>query len=122
MKRIYLAGKMSGLPDFNYPAFRAEAVRLRALGYTVENPADNPEPACGTWLGYMRTAVAQLATCDAIALLDGWQDSRGACVERTLADGLGLPVLRAKDITEAEDVGKPGSVIVAVGVEMVGAQ
>ncbi len=118
MTRLYLAGKMSGLPDFNYPAFRSEAARLRALGYTVENPADNPEPACGTWLGYMRTAIAQLATCDAIALLDGWQDSRGACVERTLAVGLGLEVYRAKDITEVADVGKPG----AVGVELVGAQ
>ena len=113
---------MSGLPDLGYPAFNAEAARLRALGYHVENPAENPEPSCGTWLAYMRIAITQLVQCDAIALLDGWQDSRGACVERTLADGLGLPVLRAKDITEAEDVGKPGSVILAVGVELVRVQ
>lgn len=100
MKRIYLAGKMSGLPDLGYPTFNAEAARLRALGYHVENPAENPEPSCGTWLSYMRMAVTQLVQCDAIALLDGWQDSRGACVERTLADGLGLDVYRAKQITE----------------------
>ena len=100
MKRIYLAGKMSGLPDLGYPAFNAEAARLRALGYHVENPAENPEPSCGRWLAYMRAAVTQLVTCDAIALLDGWQDSRGACVERTLADGLGMDVYRAKQITE----------------------
>ena len=100
MTRLYLAGKMSGLPDFNYPAFRSEAARLRALGYHVENPAENPEPSCGTWLAYMRMAITQLVQCDAIALLDGWQDSRGACVERTLADGLGLEVYRAKQITE----------------------
>ncbi|MCY1527250.1 hypothetical protein D9M68_623110 [compost metagenome] len=41
MKRIYLAGPMTGLPEFNYPAFHAEAARLRALGYQVENPAEN---------------------------------------------------------------------------------
>ena len=99
-KTIYISGAMTGLPDFNYPAFNAEAARLRALGYIVANPAENPAPDCGTWLAYMRMAIAQLATCDAIALLDGWQDSRGACVERTLADGLGLEVYRAKQITE----------------------
>ena len=100
MKQIYLAGKMSGLPDLGYPAINAEAARLRALGYHVENPAENPEPSCVTWLAYMRIAITQLVQCDAIALLDGWQDSRGACVERTLADGLGLDVYRAKQITE----------------------
>ncbi|MWK56955.1 DUF4406 domain-containing protein, partial [Pseudomonas otitidis] len=29
MKRIYLSGPMSGLPDENRPAFNAEATRLR---------------------------------------------------------------------------------------------
>ncbi len=101
MKRIYLAGPMTGLPDFNYPAFHAEAARLRALGYHVENPAENPEPTDGgppLWLAYMRMAITQLLTCDAIAMLDGWQESRGACVERTLAGGLGLEVYLAKHI------------------------
>jgi hypothetical protein len=32
MKRIYIAGPMTGLPEFNYPAFNAEAQRLRGLG------------------------------------------------------------------------------------------
>ena len=100
MKRIYIAGRMSGIPGNNYGTFNAEAARLRALGWTVENPAENPAPTDESWLAYMRMAITQLVTCDAIALLDGWQDSRGACVERTLADGLGLEVYRAKQITE----------------------
>ncbi len=33
MKRIYLSGLMSGLPELNFPAFHAEAARLRALGF-----------------------------------------------------------------------------------------
>ena len=37
MKRIYIAGPMTGLPDFNYPAFNAAAARMRALGFEVEN-------------------------------------------------------------------------------------
>lgn len=92
-KRIYLAGPMSGLPALNYPAFHARAIELRQLGHHVENPAENPEPPCGTWQGYMRLAVRQLATCDAVLLLPGWSKSRGACVEHQLAVGLGLEIL-----------------------------
>jgi hypothetical protein len=43
MKKIYLSGPMTGLPDLNFPAFHAEAARLRALGYDVINPAELPE-------------------------------------------------------------------------------
>ena len=98
MNRIYIAGPMTGLPEFNYPAFAEEAKRLRALGYHVENPADNPVPACQSWAGYMRMAVAQLATCDGVALLAGWESSRGACVEHRLAHDLSLTVLPASSI------------------------
>ena len=98
MKRIYIAGPMTGLPEFNYPAFRAAAERLRALGYDVENPADNPEPTCGSWLGYMRMAVRQLALCDGVALLPGWQNSHGARIEQQLATQLGLMVMQEAHI------------------------
>lgn len=39
--RVYVAGPMTGIPDFNYPAFNAVADQLRAQGYEVENPADH---------------------------------------------------------------------------------
>lgn len=98
--RIYLAGPMTGLPEFNYPAFHAEAARLRQLGYHVENPAENATPACGSWAGYMRQALAQLVTCETIALLPGWLASRGANIERALAVDLGIKIIMAADITE----------------------
>lgn len=92
-KRIYIAGPMSGLPDLNYPAFHAMALTLRSCGYHVENPAENPEPHCKSWLGYMRLAVAQLVTCDAVLLLPGWSSSKGARIEHQLAVGLGLEII-----------------------------
>lgn len=97
--RIYIAGPMTGLPKSNYPAFNAAAARLRALGHHVENPAENPAPPCGSWLGYMRLALAQLVTCDHIALLPGWEASKGASVEWRLACDLGLPVSPVETFT-----------------------
>ena len=91
-KRIYIAGPMTGMPDFNYPAFNAAAAALRADGHHVENPAENPVPACGSWLGYMRLALAQLVTCDEVHALFGWEGSRGARIELRLAEDLGIPV------------------------------
>lgn len=93
MKRVYIAGPMTGLPEFNFPAFHAAAAALRSRGFEVENPAENPTPACGSWLAYMRMAVAQVATVDAVVLLPGWEQSRGAKVEFRLAEGLGLQVM-----------------------------
>lgn len=90
MKSIYLSGPMTGLPESNYPAFNAEAERLRALGYRVENPAENPAPHCGSWAGYMRYAIAQMMTCDVVAHLPGWMESRGAALEHFVARKLDI--------------------------------
>jgi len=97
--RVYIAGPMTGLPDFNYPAFHAEAARLHALGYAPANPARNPEQA--TWLDYMRVAIRQMVTCDAVALLPGWQQSRGASIEYSIAIALGIPARPCDEFTGA---------------------
>ncbi len=98
--RIYIAGPMTGLPEFNYPAFNRVADLLRAKGHHVENPADNPVPPCGSWEGYMRMAIAQLVTCDTVALLPGWLNSKGARVEHQLALDLDLRVLIPSRVEE----------------------
>lgn len=97
MRKIYIAGPMTGLPEFNYPAFNAAAAKLRAMGHTVLNPAENPVPPCGTWAGYMRMALAQLVQCDCVVLLPGWAESKGALIERKLAQVLGMDVVHLLD-------------------------
>jgi hypothetical protein len=86
--RIYIAGPCTGLPLDNYPAFNAEAARLRAIGYHVENPAENPRQ--DSWLAYMRQSIRQMLTCDTVALLPAWKRSKGALIEHGLAISLGI--------------------------------
>lgn len=95
--RLYLAGPMTGLPDFNRPAFHAAAAALRAAGYEVVNPAelDESEPITdpdgpGAWERYMRRDIPHLCKCDAVALLPGWTESQGAQLESLIAHGLGM--------------------------------
>ena len=90
--RIYVAGPMTGFPDLNYPEFNRATKYLRELGYHVENPAENHEPPCKSWAGYMRMAIAQLVQCDEIHMLRGWKESKGARLEHQIAEQLGLLV------------------------------
>lgn len=93
---LYIAGPMTGLPENNYPAFRQAERDLRAAGYRVHNPvrsdrrADSPRLNPKEWADWMRNGINQLIRCDGIALLPGYQDSKGAMVERNLAIELGL--------------------------------
>ncbi|AZL74564.1 DUF4406 domain-containing protein [Pseudomonas oryziphila] len=98
--RVYISGPMSGLPDLNYPAFHAVAGRLRAEGLEVENPAENPEPPCGSWSGYMRLALVQISKCNGMIVLPGWTKSRGARLEVHIAKELGLLVTCAEGAEE----------------------
>lgn len=96
MKRIYIAGPMTGLQDLNFPAFHAEAEKLRAQGFDVVNPAEiNSDPTMA-WVECMRRDIPALCTCDAIHLLPGWQNSKGASLERHIAWSLGLTISHAQ--------------------------
>lgn len=113
--RIYVAGPMRGIPEFNFPAFNAAAARLRAEGHEVFNPAEKDIEVHGTDIskGNATGSLDQAAAdhgfslrralrddtswicehADAVALLPGWQNSKGARAERALAEALGLQIL-----------------------------
>lgn len=91
--KVYIAGPMTGLPDFNYPAFFAAEKALRELGHEPINPARSEgREGCSSWLDYMRAALRDVANADGIAYLPGWQGSRGAALEKRIGDDLGLDV------------------------------
>lgn len=105
-KTVYISGPMSGLPDLNYPAFDAAQKYFKEAGWEVQNPAEIGRNADAMralipgmppleWKHYMLGDFAALAACDAIALLPGWEKSKGATLELMFATFCGLTVLDA---------------------------
>jgi hypothetical protein len=104
--RIYLAGPMRGIPEFNFPAFHAYAKALREQGYEVFSPAEKGmEKHAGSQYENLafRRAVFLLDTeyicneADAVAMMPGWEKSSGARAEKALAEAIGLKVMILED-------------------------
>jgi hypothetical protein len=102
--RVYLAGPMRGLPGWNFTAFDNARKAWTAAGHTVLCPAaiSRSLPWGQTDLNVrehllhvIQVDLACIYAAEAIALLPGWQSSRGVAVELALAQFLGLPVYDA---------------------------
>lgn len=117
--RVYLAGPMRGLPDFNYPAFHEAAHQLRAMGFDVFNPAeafdgDQSLPA-STYLRHDFEEIVKRT--QAMVVLPGWQESQGARVEVQIARSIELPVVKYEDMVhDPGDV--PGLEVTDLPVEL----
>jgi len=122
-KRIYLAGPMTGLPDHNFPAFRAAAERLQQAGWEVVNPADNFGGRTDLPRGsYLRADVALLLQCDAMAMLPGWADSRGAKLEYLLGRELGMPIIDVATFQPLADAPPPTVPVLEEAAELTSGQ
>lgn len=110
--KLYLAGPMRGYPKFNYEAFKAEAARLRSVGYDVVSPAEMDEAdgmdftsdetveatvkrdsngnPCEDY--YLERYFEAIKGCGGIALMDGWEKSKGVGREIYCAISNGLLV------------------------------
>ncbi|SDI64855.1 protein of unknown function [Paraburkholderia steynii] len=104
--RIYIAGPMTGIPEFNFPAFFKAAARLRQQGHFVINPAEIVADTSVEWAECMKADIRELVTCDAVFMLPGWTASRGARLEHFIALELGLSVeyAQAGAIYETKEV------------------
>lgn len=106
--KIYIAGPMRGIKEFNFPAFFWAERCLREAGHEVFNPAAkdvNNGFETSALTGHenleehgfsLRDALANdlewiARKADAIATLADWQNSKGARAEVALAEALGLP-------------------------------
>ena len=104
-KNVYLSGPMTGIEKFNRPAFNAAEERVRAEGAAdVFNPAHfglgRPHES------YMLDTLHALTDAvwdegllryvpywDVIAMLPRWKRSKGARVEKKVAEAIGVEVV-----------------------------
>ena len=112
-KRIYIAGPMRGLVNWNVAAFDlaekawteagwhvfSPAAIVRAMGYAWGDSAPTEPDGNGPGSAHLKHVLNSDITClihsDAIALLPGWERSRGATASSTVAQFLGLEVYDA---------------------------
>lgn len=92
---VYIAGPMNGLPDFNYPAFRAMELRLQDRKIDYRSPTQGlPPPQTLTeekpYEFFLRHALRLLLECESVLLLPGWRDSAGATLECEIAGKLDM--------------------------------
>lgn len=102
--KFYLAGPMTGLPAFNYPAFFVAAKVLREHGYDIISPAeqDTPEELAHIlkskqgahadfipgrkYSDFLSHDVKLICDqVDGIIYMPGWQKSSGARLETFIA-------------------------------------
>lgn len=109
--RVYLAGAMRGKPHFNREAFALWADKLRADGHEVFSPAESSEKTYGPRIYWDNPEgdepkagidgrkvfeddlVWICRHADAVALMPGWRESRGATAEHAVAVALDLEVI-----------------------------
>ena len=115
--KIYLAGPMTNIPQFNFPAFDAAEADLTKRGYEVVPPADlhDPEvraaalasktgsmldlPRHLTWGQFLAEDIRMIADdgIEGIVVMPGWKTSRGARLETYVGRLCGLPVFRYEE-------------------------
>jgi len=93
--KVYISGKITGTNDY-MKRFEDAEIELQLNGYDVINPAlvNSNLPECTTHDEYMKISLCMLDMCDAIYMLDGWNNSKGACIEYGYALGKDKVFLR----------------------------
>lgn len=120
--RLYIIGPVTGIEDDNRPAFEDARTELRDAGYYVNIPHDFV-PAGTSWEAAMRRSIRFLvatregfveqdgklvrvkdAPCyDGVAMLEGWDSSQGAMVERIVAESCGIPCKTVEEWLEVAE-------------------
>lgn len=91
-KAIYIAGKISGDPEYKDKFMKAEEYLTKTKGYEVVlNPSKLPEGL--TYEDYFPICFAMIDAAKAVYMMLGWEESRGANRELGYAIGKGYEVI-----------------------------
>ena len=89
MAKIYISGPITGRPNYK-EKFAVISRRLAKDGHIVVDPSVETEGLSPR--DYMRISLARLEAADEILLLPGWENSKGAKIEKLYAEYIGLRV------------------------------
>jgi hypothetical protein len=92
-KKIYIAGKVTGLPINQVLRKFAEAQsEIEDLGFKAINPIAVVNDSSCDWNVAMKLCIKELIDCDGLVILPCWILSEGAKIERQLAEDLNIPI------------------------------
>lgn len=92
--KIYISGKISGTDlSETRKRFAAVAKVMKRIGVEPVNPFENGLTEHDSWEAHMLKDIADLLQCNAIYMLQGWQESKGACIEHYIATKIGMPIM-----------------------------
>lgn len=96
--KMYISGRISGLDTAAAQAAfaRAEA-DVEAMGYQPVNPFNNGVDRDAPWKEHMIADIKMMLSCDGVYLLDDWIFSRGARIESSLAQALGIRIFHQSE-------------------------
>jgi len=122
----YLAGPMRGYDEFNFPAFRRIAERLRVRGYTIASPAEKDSDDGYDWTGTKGTdeelaaadfdisqvlkadiGIIAAPDCVGVIAMSGWENSAGARAEVAFAQATGRVTYRVFEQVSRDNTKEP---------------
>lgn len=94
MPKIYISGQITGLDMKHVKTrfFEAEEL-LKSIGLDPVNPLKNGLPEEASWERHMIRDIEMLFECDGVLMLSNWHQSKGARIERSIANELGKIVM-----------------------------
>ena len=93
-KKVYIAGKITGMEEEAKVLFQQAENLLKEKGYTPINPFKlDHSHHDKSWESYMKVCLKALMDCDMIYPLDNHMHSRGAREEVSIARTLKIPRL-----------------------------
>lgn len=102
---LYISGPITGIKFYRRNFRRAEKY-LTKKGFTVVNPVNVGDtlnipksmPEALAYKKYMKADLHAMLSCDGIVLLSGWESSKGAKMEKYVAEECGLKIFKQGEL------------------------
>ncbi len=105
-KKVYISGQMTGIEGYNSVAFNRATDLLRNKGIECVNPFEigqTIEDQLGShtveekYFMFMKADIKVLLDCSHIYMLKGWEKSKGANMEKSIADFFNIEIINEGD-------------------------